>query len=42
MGLLFILAGTLAIATALSAFVSPRIRRVETELPDAIMDGSGR
>jgi MFS family permease len=42
MGLLFILTGTLAIATALSAFVSPRIRRVETELPDAIMDGSGR
>jgi DHA3 family macrolide efflux protein-like MFS transporter len=36
MGLMFILMGTLAILSALSAFAYPRIRRVEIELPDAV------
>jgi hypothetical protein len=42
MGLLFIVTGILAMVTALSAFVSPRIRRVEIELPDAVEDRTGR
>jgi hypothetical protein len=41
-GLLFVATGILAMGTALSAFVSPRIRQIETELPDAVPDGIGR
>jgi DHA3 family macrolide efflux protein-like MFS transporter len=41
-GLLFIVTGILAIGTALSAFASPRIRRVELELPDAALNEDGR
>jgi MFS family permease len=36
MGLMFVVMGLLAIATAVSAFAYPRIRNVETELPDAV------
>jgi DHA3 family macrolide efflux protein-like MFS transporter len=36
MGLMFVLMGILSIAIALSAFVYPRIRRVELELPDMV------
>jgi MFS family permease len=36
MGLLFIVTGSLAIFTALGALASPRIRRVEIELADAV------
>ena len=36
MGLMFILMGILSIASALSAFAYPRIRRVEIELPDMV------
>ena len=36
MGLMFVVMGLLAIATAASAFAYPRIRNVETELPDAV------
>lgn len=38
MGLMFVMMGILAILTALVAFAFPRIRRVESELPDAITD----
>ncbi len=41
-GLLFILTGALAVITALSAFASPRIRRVELELPDWTADDRRR
>jgi hypothetical protein len=34
MGLMFVLMGVLSIITALSAFAHPRIRHVESELPD--------
>jgi MFS transporter, DHA3 family, macrolide efflux protein len=37
-GLLFIVAGALTIFEVLVAFLYPRIRRIETELPDAIPD----
>jgi MFS family permease len=37
MGLMFVVMGLLAIATAVSAFAYPRIRNVETELPDAVL-----
>jgi MFS family permease len=36
MGLMFVVVGVLAIFTAVSAFAYPRIRNVETELPDAV------
>jgi MFS family permease len=36
MGLMFVVMGSLAIMTALSAFAYPRIRNVEVELPDAV------
>jgi DHA3 family macrolide efflux protein-like MFS transporter len=39
MGLLFVLTGILASVTALTALASPRIRRVEVELPDWTTDG---
>jgi len=42
MGLLFILTGVLATITALSGLVSPRMRRVELELPDAVSGADGR
>lgn len=35
-GLMFILMGILALFTALSAFIYPRLRRVEIELPDVV------
>jgi DHA3 family macrolide efflux protein-like MFS transporter len=34
MGLMFVVMGLLAMVTAVSAFAYPRIRKVETELPD--------
>lgn len=36
MGLMFVMMGLLAMGTAVSAFAYPRIRNVETELPDMI------
>jgi hypothetical protein len=36
MGLMFVLMGILSIVTAIGAFVYPRIRRVEVELPDIV------
>ena len=36
MGLMFVVMGSLAVMTALSAFAYPRIRNVEVELPDAV------
>ncbi len=36
MGLMFVVMGLLAVATAVSAFAYPRIRNVEVELPDAV------
>lgn len=36
MGLMFIVTGSLAVLTAISAFAYPRVRRVEIELPDAV------
>lgn len=36
MALMFVLMGMLSIVTALSAFAYPRIRRVESELPDRV------
>lgn len=36
MGLMFIVVGIFALFTALSAFVYPRLRRVEIELPDMV------
>jgi DHA3 family macrolide efflux protein-like MFS transporter len=36
MGLMFILMGVLAVFSALSAFAYPRIRRVESEIPDVV------
>ncbi len=38
MGLMFIIAGLALILTSASAFANPRVRRVEDELPDAILD----
>lgn len=36
MGLMFVIMGLLAVAAAVSAFAYPRIRNVETELPDML------
>jgi hypothetical protein len=36
MGLMFMLMGVLATIAALSAFAHPRIRHVESELPDMV------
>jgi hypothetical protein len=33
---MFVVMGSLAVMTALSAFAYPRIRNVEVELPDAV------
>lgn len=38
MGLLFIVLGALTMLTALAGYLHPRIRRVEEELPDAIVE----
>jgi DHA3 family macrolide efflux protein-like MFS transporter len=38
MGLMFIVMGVLSVLTAISAFMYPRVRRVEIELPDAVSD----
>jgi hypothetical protein len=36
MGLIFVVMGLLAMVTAVSAFAYPRIRNLETELPDMV------
>jgi MFS family permease len=41
-GLLFMLAGLVPIAAAAAAWASPRVRRVEEELPDALPAAPGR
>jgi DHA3 family macrolide efflux protein-like MFS transporter len=40
-GLMFIIAGMLTTLAAVGAYMHPRIRRVEDELPDAIPGGTG-
>jgi DHA3 family macrolide efflux protein-like MFS transporter len=36
MGLMFVLTGILALAVATAALLNPRIRNVDTEVPDAV------
>jgi len=40
-GLMFIIAGMLTMLAAVGAYIHPRIRRVEDELPDTIPNGTG-
>jgi MFS family permease len=39
MGLIFILSGAFMVAASALVFLNPRVRNVETELPDALPDG---